>query len=367
MEPNQVVEDLKERVKELTCLYDISSIASRHDSSLEDTLQAVVERLPIAWKHSDKAIAEIKLPGIQVFSNPVNSPSVVQQSIIRLSGTEHGIVRIHYLKRDFSVPPFLQEEQRLLETIALEIANIIERQQTREREAWYQSKFQQTDRLSILGEITAGIAHELNTPLTNILGYSEFIESHTRDNQIKSDASKIQLAAKYTREVVKKLMYFSAEVPHRKMPTKINDLISDAIKLLQPNLQKAELKLSFSPAPVVFTPIVDPVQITQIIFNLVINSIYASPSGSTIQVGIDVSKDHWSIRVEDEGSGIPKNIQEKVFEPFFTTKPIGKGSGLGLSVVHGIVKIHDGHIKLASEPNKGTTFEIIFPLNSHAA
>jgi two-component system, NtrC family, sensor kinase len=224
-------------------------------------------------------------------------------------------------------------------------------------------RMQHNDRLVILGEITAGIAHELNTPLANILGFSQLIQDRAADEQVKKDIEKIINATIYSREVVKKLMFFSSEMPHQMQLTAINPFIEDAIKLLGPSLHKEQVSLHFEPDPRNPSIQIDRVQMTQVLFNLLINALHASSQGKVIRVNVNSDGKILRMSIIDEGHGIPEAIKERVFEPFFSTKAIGEGVGLGLSVVHGIIKSHKGTITLKSEADEGTIFTISLPLN----
>lgn len=363
MAENNVVDSLQERIKELTCLYDISTLASEHSDSIEELLQAITERVAQAWLHNDAAIAEISLPNQHYFSAEVTYQTVCLSAPILVDKTQVGKVSVHYPEDKFSSKDFLEEEVHLLQKVAHEIANIVDRHQHIEHEEKLKRSVERNDRLSILGEITAGIAHELNTPLGNILGFSQLIAEETKEQQVANDAQKITDSAIYAREVVKKLMFFSCEMPQQMESIAINPLVEDALKLLKPSLQNARIEIELEKDPKNTFGRLDPIQITQVIFNLLINAIYASPPESTIRVKLLTTNKNLSIIIADEGSGIPENVREKIFEPFFTTKPVGEGSGLGLSVVHGIVRSHKGSIHFSTEMGKGTTFNVTLPLH----
>lgn len=359
----ELVETLNERIKELTCLYDISTLASEHSDSIEDLLQAITERVAQAWVHNDAAIAEINLPNRQYFSAELPQQTVSLSAPILVDKTQVGKVSVHYPADRYSSTDFLEEESHLLQKVAHEIANIVDRHQHIEHEEKLKRSVERNDRLAILGEITAGIAHELNTPLGNILGFSQLIAEETKESQVAHDAQKITDSAIYAREVVKKLMFFSCEMPQQMESIAINPLVEDALKLLKPSLQNARINIELEKDPKNTFGRLDPIQITQVIFNLLINAIYASPPESTIRVKLLTANKNLSIIIADEGSGIPENVRDKIFEPFFTTKPIGEGSGLGLSVVHGIVRSHKGNIHFSTEIGKGTTFNVTLPLH----
>ncbi|UII35015.1 ATP-binding protein [Fulvivirga ulvae] len=364
MESENIIEILNERIKELTCLYEISNIVTRHSDCYTDTMNAVVRAIPKAWKYPQHAVAEIQLLDGSFCSG--TSPEVVvsQETEIEVDGQSRGTLSIHYPAAEFSVKDFLVEEAQLLQKLANEISNIIERFEHRKKEEILERKVRHNDRLAILGQIAAGIAHEINTPLTSILGFSELIQEN--EENIKGDTEKIINAALHAREVVKKLMFFACEMPRQMQQVTITPLLEDAIKLLNPSLQKAGITLEFIPAPEDKEVMIelDPVQITQVIFNLIINAIQATPPKGHIEISTHVDGKYLVVSFKDNGSGIPSGIKDRIFEPFFSTKIVGEGSGLGLSVVHGIVKSHHGKIDFESEEGEGTTFFVSLPIVS---
>ncbi len=270
---------------------------------------------------------------------------------------------MHYNYRQGPPPPFLYEEELLLKTLAQEIGGIIERDEQKQREELLRQKFEQADRLSILGEITAGIAHELNTPLGNILGFAQLIQKRTHDRQVGRDVEKIINSAMHSREIVKKLMFFSCEMPQQKQQVSVTTLIEEALQLLRITFKNAGITPLFCVPQYPVEAHVDPIQLTQVIFNLLINALHASAPGQEIHIELKKENQEMILGIRDFGHGIPESIRERIFEPFFSTKAPGEGSGMGLSVVHGIVKSHGGSIKVDSSPQKGATFTVRLPLN----
>ena len=363
MTKDSIIEDLNERVKELSCLYDLASLASEHLHSYEDILQSMVNRISLAWKHSKSAIGEIVVEQDRFISDTIPPFTIYQQSAILVEGQQIGSVKVHYPSLNFSKEDFLQEEQLLLNKIAQEITNIVEYHRRNKREEILRRSVERNDRLAILGEITAGIAHELNTPLGNILGFSELIAEKSNEDQVKKDAERISTSALHAREVVKKLMFFSCEMPQQMQSIAINSLVEDALKLLKPSLESSGIILNFIEDSKNPLGRLDPIQITQEVFNLMINAIHASKPGNDITVSLSSADKNLNLTIQDYGTGISDAIQHKIFEPFFTTKDVGEGSGLGLSVVHGIVKSHGGSIRFSTEEGKGTTFNVNIPLH----
>jgi len=356
-------EKLKERIKELTCLYDISTAIIKANS-IQETLQEIVKILKVAWRFSEAVIVELKFDNQYLKTDLIPEKTVYQTNNLSVNENIVGFVKIHYPSPQFSQDHFLIDEQKLLNMACLEISAFIEKKINIEKEIILKRSIERVDRLSILGEITAGIAHELNTPLGNILGFAELINEQSTNKQISNDISKIINAAIYSREIVKKLMFFSCEMPQNMELVLIKPIISEALLLLGPNLKKAGISYQLIFEDDTLKAQIDNIQLTQVLFNILLNSIYASPKESIILIHVYNDNENFYIEIRDEGTGIPEEIKPKIFEPFFTTKPIGEGSGLGLSVVHGIIKSHKGDIFATDNQPNGTLFQIRLPLNS---
>lgn len=356
---------LEERIKELSCLYEVTSLASDKTSSFDETIQAIVNRIPKAWRYPDDAVCVLRLNDNYWQSQAILQETVSHTQVIFIEDSPVGSLTIHYPANKRSKNDFLIEELALQDKLAKEISNLLDRKIRKEREDAFIVSVQRQDRLSILGEIAAGIAHELNTPLGNILGFTQLIQSSEISVQTKNDTDKIIQSVLYAREVVKKLMFFSCELPQRFVQTCIPKLISDALKLIVPTCREKEINIIFSTNDDDFEAQVDSIQLTQVIFNILLNAIHASPKKSKIELNLQLRSESFNLLISDQGSGIPQEIQERIFDPFFTTKDIGEGSGLGLSVVHGIIKAHKGCILVASSPGEGTTFSIEIPLKQH--
>lgn len=358
---SKLVEHLNERIKELTCLYEISRVASEPVTNLDATIRSILHIVARAWKHQDYAVAEIIFNGKNIAAGNIPDKSVFQSEPVIADGEHVGMVRVHYPADRFSYNDFLPEEKQLLKKVASEFAIILERHFRQAKEEALKRSAERSDRLGILGEITAGIAHELNTPLGNILGFAQLIQESKASEQVIRDAGKIENSAIYAREVVKKLMFFSCEMPQQMEIRRLNPMVEEAIQLLKPTLHNAGIASEFIPDTADPALQADPIQITQVVFNLIINAIHASPANSTITIRTESDQRDVRIIIADQGKGIPKEIQDRIFEPFFTSRPVGEGTGLGLSVVHGIVKSHKGKIFFSTAENKGTTFSVILP------
>ncbi|HEA21376.1 hypothetical protein LCGC14_0580270 [marine sediment metagenome] len=353
---------LKERVKELTCLYEVTSIIVNSDyDRLEASLQDIVESLKRGWQFIDDTEVFLSVGEYETQTENFKKDKVALRSNVKVFNKIDGHIEVAYPAHRYTIEDFLEEEQILLDNVSLAVGSLLERKHIRESEATARRQMEHADRLHILGEITAGIAHELNTPLANILGFAELLKESVRDPANIRDLKKIMDNAIFSREIVKKLMFFACEMPQEMKVVSLKPVIESVVKLLAPSLREKKIKLntSFNSDSVELRA--DTVQLTQVLFNIIMNAVYYSPFGGLIHVSVTEIENKICISISDEGSGITAEHADKIFEPFFTTKPIGEGSGLGLSVVHGIMGSHKGVI--AHKPNtpKGTIFTVEFP------
>lgn len=355
-------EKLTERIKELTCLYEVTNILNQKELSTKEVFIAIAHRLKEAWRFSEKTIVEISCKDLYISTHEKIEKTVFLKDDLLVENLVVGNIKVNYPAKKYKKEDFLEDEKKLLRKVCYEVSFYLEKKENQTKEANLKRSAERVDRLSILGEITAGIAHELNTPLGNILGFAELIKQQNNNPQIDRDISKIINAAIYSREIVKNLMFFSCEMPQNKSVFPVKPIIMQALTLLGPNFKKGDINYKVSFADDDIKAQIDNIQLTQVLFNILLNAIYVSPPKSEIHISVFSTESHFVIEIKDNGKGIDDKIKHKIFEPFFTTKPLGEGTGLGLSVVHGIIKSHQGTIEALDNKPKGTIFSIKLPL-----
>ncbi len=230
-----------------------------------------------------------------------------------------------------------------------------------------QRQLLQANKLASVGRLAAGVAHEINNPLTGVLTYSSFLLKRAeKDSEMREDLEVIVRETKRCREIVKGLLDFSRQSVSEKRPTSVNDIVHDACRIVKNplSMQKAAIVLDLGEnLPQVHA---DPGRMQQVLVNLLVNAGDAmADAGGTITVTTDAVSDGVRIRVADTGSGIEPADLDKIFEPFFSTKGT-RGNGLGLAIVWGIVEEHGGRLTVDSEVGKGATFMILLPLGPPA-
>ncbi|MCM5664089.1 sensor histidine kinase [Galbibacter mesophilus] len=352
-------EALRERIKELTCLYEVSSIINNaYEEQMEEVLRAITLSLKKGFQFPEDTEMMIKTSVGSAATKKVKKDFLIQSEIKVFNKPDGNVCAVLTDK----TKGFLDEEQQLLDSVALKIGNLLERLELKRNEESLKRQMQHADRLAIVGEITAGIAHELNTPLANILGFAELLKADLQEHSsLVGDVDKIIQNAIFSREVVKKLMFFACEMPKEMQEVNIVPHLTNSIELLVPTFRKEGVKHVLEIDKEEIWLKVDTIQLTQIVFNLVINAIYFTPSGGKVTIQVEDTSSNVTIKVKDEGPGLSKEALSKVFEPFYTTKPTGEGSGLGLSVVHGIVTSHKGSLTVQNNKNKGAIFTVTIP------
>lgn len=227
-----------------------------------------------------------------------------------------------------------------------------------------QEALMQSEKLASMGQLAAGIAHEVNNPLGIVLMYAHLLmEECPKDSQLREDLGIITQNADRCKRIVSGLLHFARQNKVLRQPTEIKTVIERGINSMPaPSGIVIELEDNMS-QPIVY---VDGEQVIQVVTNLLSNAYTAMPGGGKIIISICDKDSGFELRVRDNGTGIAPENQRKIFEPFFTTKQMGKGTGLGLAVVYGIIKMHRGSITLESnnDPNSGptgTTFIMTFP------
>jgi two-component system NtrC family sensor kinase len=358
---------LRERVKELTCLYGIAKLVAQPEISLEEVLQKTVELLPPGWLYPDICCARIVLDERSYTTSGFRKPAQSMRADIVVDGNERGFVEVGYVweKPQLDEGPFLNEERNLIDAIAREVAIIVEQKQDEDEKSKLQEQLRHADRLATIGQLGAGLAHELNEPLANILGFAQLTtKDQGLSDQTRQDIEKIISASLHARDVIGKLLVFARQTTPEKTRTNLNSLVEDGLHFLQSRCAKAGIELLRNLSEGLPEITADRSQLLQVLTNLVVNSVQAMPHGGRLTISTSSGDGHVLLTVEDTGAGMSDEIMKKIFNPFFTTKDVDEGTGLGLSVVHGIVTSHGGTIEVESEVGRGTKFVIQLPVET---
>ena len=317
------------------------------ENNADIALEKIVCIIPHGWQFTTHACAQIAFKD-NVYQSPIFFESGVYQSAnILIDSQIVGAITVFYKPElgSESNNPFLIEERNLLKGIANIISFYLEKLRDNENRKIIQQQLLHADRLATIGQLASGVAHELNEPLGNILGLAQLsLKLPGLPVQAEKDLVKIEASVIYSREIIKKLMEFSRQSKLCKEKIDLNELVENSITFLEARCIKEGITIVKKYGENISVT-ADPHQIKQVITNLTINAMQAMKNGGELFFATRKDRKNAILCVEDTGIGISSENISKTFMPFFTTKDVGEGTGLGLSVVYGIIKNHNGDIK----------------------
>ncbi len=280
---------------------------------------------------------------------------------VSLAIDEHmvGLIRIYLTEqREFS-----DDELDFIKTVAMQCACVIERVKHMEnQESHFTHLATQVDKLSSLGRMAAGIAHEINNPLAGILLYSSNLSKKVPSGGALEEGLKIIIKeTQRCKTIIQGLLEFARDKKPQKVMTNINDIIESALGILYNEFHLQHVRIEKNLSKDIEKLFLDENQIEQVFINLLLNALHAVDDSGliTVQSAMDAEQNSIHVEVADNGYGIAAGDIKKIFEPFFSTK--ANGTGLGLAVSYGIIKNHQGDLRVFSEPGQGTRFVIKLP------
>jgi PAS domain S-box-containing protein len=235
----------------------------------------------------------------------------------------------------------------------------VEAELARQREALHQS-----EKLAALGSLLAGVAHELNNPLSIVTGYATMLRDLSTDEATRRRGEMIHTAAERCARIVRSFLALARSEPRATAPVQLNALVEAALEMLAYGLRTADVAVEQRLDPALPTVVGDGDQLHQVVTNLVINAQQAMQGQTTprrLTVTTAARDDEVVVEVADSGPGVPEALRARIFDPFFTTKPVGVGTGLGLSVSRGIVLAHRGSLETEGAPGGGALFRVRLP------
>ena len=371
VERRRLVHDLGERVKELTLLHRTANLLQTDRPCDAAFLAELVAPIPLGWQYPEACEARVACGDVEA-RTPGWRSTPWMQSVSFTAGGLGGVIEVAYLveKPAAAEGPFLAEERALLQSLADMLSAHVDRQRT-------QAQLRQAQRIQSLGTLAGGIAHDFNNVLAAVGGNAE-LAAHAlpTGHPAHKHLRRIGQATGRAADLVKRILAFSRQQEPRRATIGLQPVVNEVLKLLDATLPATiQIRTRFdADAPSV---LVDSSQIHQVLMNLGTNAAHAMRErGGLLDVCLEtVALDstaatiapelhegrYVKLSVSDTGSGMDRATLEHIFEPFYTTKAPGHGTGLGLSVVHGIMKSHDAAITVDSQVGLGTTFHLYFP------
>ncbi|UCG87334.1 MAG: hypothetical protein JSW71_01965 [Gemmatimonadota bacterium] len=357
---------LRERVKELSCLYGIARAIESAGMDVNLALERIASLLSPAWQYPDIAVSRIVFDGSNYGTTGTDEVVAQQSADIVVGGERRGAVEVGYVKE---VPhilkgPFLEEEEHLIQAVAREIGDYVERCQAADERGRLEKQLHHAERLATIGQLVAGVAHEINEPLGSILGFAQLAQKGdgVPDSTVR-DLNKIIASCLQAREIVHKLKIFARQTPIENRWIAVSDVVDEALSFVHGRCVNQGIEVVRQEEGELQRIEGDPVQLKQVVVNLAVNAAQAMRDGGTLTITTRGSGEGVIIEVADTGTGMSERVLKQLFNPFFTTKDVGEGTGLGLSVVHGIVKAHGGEIYAESVVGQGSKFTVQLPIS----
>jgi len=378
----------------VSSLFDLTERKLMEDAlrDSEELVRRVLEAcpLPLSMSRVDSgeyiygSPSHAELLGISVSKGQVYSRDTFAEPRVRDTYAEQlqkdgrvDDLEVERLREDGS-PFWASMSSRLIEfqgeeVIVSSLFDLTERRAAEAEIERQRTMLHQTEKLSALGELLAGISHELNNPLTVLMGQALMLKEKATDEQSVKRAERINEAAERCSRIVKSFLALAHQKPNEPTEVDLNQIVEEAIELTSHSLRTTKIDVTLQMSDGLPLVMGDPDQLRQVLTNLIINARHALEEIAgertlTITTATsDDDKSHVVIGVTDNGPGVPSEIRSRIFEPLFTTKEVGKGTGIGLALCHRVMQAHNGAIKLEQASGGGTTFALELPLTGDTA
>ncbi len=372
----ELTHKLRERIKELDCLYGISRLAERPEMPLDEILQSIVELIPGSWQYPEDTCACIILHN-RVFKTPNFAVTAWGQSEpININGKPYGHVQVYYLRERpaFDEGPFLREERSLIHAIAERLGNIVEQKLAGdELQSLYRQEKELRQKLqaemSARVELTRNLIHELKTPLTALVATSQMLMDEAKATELRRLAKLVYDGAGNLNNRINELHdVVRGESGKLRLELKPLDIKGLALTILEETYAlalQAGMAVNLEIAPDMPEVYADPVRVRQVILNLFNNALKYAAEGERLDIKIKPEKGFALVEVRDYGPGLTGEQQQTLFRPGFqlpnATERTG-GLGIGLALCRILVELHGGKIWVKSRPGNGSSFYFTLPL-----
>jgi len=297
-------------------------------------------------------------------------PQICEDNRRALAGkTFISIVEVRNLVYESHYSPIRDKNGEVIGMVGVS-TDITERKQAEEREKELQQELLRSSRLAAVGKLAAGVAHQINNPLTGVLGFSQRLLRKSTDEEVSQDLKRIYAEAERAAKVVQNLLTFARRREPKKEYSDINEILQSALELRAYELKTSNIEAVTDLAPSLPQVMIDFHQMQEAFLNIILNAEQAmieANSGGKLTIKTEERKGYIRTTFTDDGPGITTEDLDKLFDPFFSTRGEKGGTGLGLSICHGIITEHGGRIYAKSKPGKGATFFVELPIISETA
>ncbi len=309
-----------------------------------------------SWPSDEPVV--IPLAGVD--TRPIAEPDAYEDAPLVVGGVVTGMLRLA------TSGPLSQDQRALYFSMASDVSKAIERLDAqRGQTRLVQERLLQSEKMSSVGQLVSGVAHELNNPLTGIMGFAQLLLLRELEETSRRQVETIYAEAERASKIVSNLLTFARRRKVQKEPANLNTLIERVLELRNYDLRVRNIETDLDLDVALPETMVDTNQIQQVMLNIIINAeqaMRAETGGGTLRIHTSVGDGSVLASFQDSGPGMSKETVRRIFDPFFTTKEAGEGTGLGLTISYGIIEEHGGRIWAESDPGRGTTFFIELPI-----
>ncbi len=312
----------------------------------------------VTWPSDPPAVIQLQVFG----DRPIDEPESYEDAPLVVGGAVTGMLRMSVAR------PLTQEQRSRYFAMASDVSKAIERLDAqRGQSRLVQERLLQSEKMSSVGQLVSGVAHELNNPLTGIMGFAQLLLLKDLDESARHQVETIYAEAERASKIVSNLLTFARRRKAQKEPSNLNTLVERVLELRNYDLRVRNIETELELDAALPETMVDANQIQQVFLNIIINAEQAmrgdgEGAEGTLRIRSSADGDNVVVAFQDTGPGMSAETLRRIFDPFFTTKEAGEGTGLGLTISYGIIEDHGGRIWAESGPGRGTTFVIELPI-----
>jgi signal transduction histidine kinase/ActR/RegA family two-component response regulator len=331
-----------------------------------ETLEAWLNNLPdaVVIVGRDDAIRFLNREGIERFGVRTGQRAFLRAEPSGEEGTPRRFTEtIRGREYEIASAPLVEPDGQMSSVFVMR--DITERKQEQAEREQLETRARLASHLASIGEMASGIAHEINNPLTAVIGYSQLLSAAPLPEDAREAVRQIQQGSTRVAGIVQRLLTFARQRKPQRAAVDMNEVIQSTLALRDYAMRTGNIRVTTRLDPSLPRTVADGQQMQQVLLNLIVNAETAMSTvhgkGELLLVS-EMQGENIHILVQDDGPGVPREIQDRIFDPFFTTREIGQGTGLGLSICHGIVSEHGGRIWVQSDAGGGSAFHVLIPI-----